>query len=265
MGDYGFKVSKEGVDVRTATIKEQIINSDKNTIKIFKEGGFNKSIPADPGAAISETVAHNLNFIPAFLSYAKLSNALKAHMPYTIDFDNSLQQTWILDSDSTNLNFIIERAFASMTAKVYYFILGNEILSSSDKTIYSPTRDYGIKIARPDVDVRTAGDLELQFTSKYDTLKPFLFGSGTVAGGTLQINHNLDYYPAFLFFTHLPTEISSWPHGKLYLAPFTFGIGGDFSIIPWVTTTKLEVRFGSSIGDPLPYKYVIFSNELKFG
>ena len=234
------------------------------TLKIFKEGGFNKSIPATPGAGVAETVAHSLNFTPAFLAYAKLSNPLKAHMPYTIDFDNAQQQSWEVDSDATNLNFLIQRAQAGMTAKVYYFVLGNEILSSIDDIIYDPKRDYGIKIAKPGVDVRTAGDLKLQFTSKYDTLKPFMVGGDTTAGGTLQITHDLDYFPAFLFFTHLPGEIENWPHGKLYLAPFTYPIGGDFSILPWVTTSKLEVRFGSNIATALPYKYVIFSNELKF-
>lgn len=68
MLDYGFKISKDGVDVKTALDKELVISSKFNQLKIESQGIFQVSVPAGVGYA-SLDITHNLGYNPAFLVY----------------------------------------------------------------------------------------------------------------------------------------------------------------------------------------------------
>lgn len=54
---YGIKISKEGIDVGTASGNDLILNSSSNTLKVNSVGTG------------ESTINHNLGYIPPFLSY----------------------------------------------------------------------------------------------------------------------------------------------------------------------------------------------------
>ena len=69
-GFYGLKVSQEGVDVFSAANDDLVFNSDQNVFKIVSSGtSIIDATSATAGVAISNTVAHNLGYIPAFQAY----------------------------------------------------------------------------------------------------------------------------------------------------------------------------------------------------
>ncbi len=61
--------------------------------------------------------------------------------------------------------------------------------------------DYGIKVSQPGYDVKTATPSQLSFSSKYQQLKVYSQGSGTLteSGSRMAtINHGLGYVPMFI-------------------------------------------------------------------
>lgn len=66
--------------------------------------------------------------------------------------------------------------------------------------------DYGIKISPNGVDVKTAADKDLVYTTKYNAMKIFKHGSGS---GGASIAHGAGYIPAFVSF-----ENSAIPDGR---------------------------------------------------
>ena len=137
--------------------------------------------------------------------------------------------------------------------------------------------DYGIKISRVGVDVGTADILNLVFSSKYDSLKIFSNGSGSItvpaASGTsifdgtssvsyATIPHNLGYKPVFLVFT-----TSSFGAASEF-APYTSaGIdgvspdGGNY----WADTANIYIAmYNGDLGSAHTYlyRYQIYYNRL---
>lgn len=80
------------------------------------------------------------------------------------------------------------------------------------------TKDYGIKVSKPGVDVNSANPHELVFSSKYKTLRIHSRGSGSISsasgGGLVTIPHGLDYVPAFL------VHVDNASTGSYCIAPF---------------------------------------------
>lgn len=72
--------------------------------------------------------------------------------------------------------------------------------------------DYGIKISKDGVDVLSAAEIDLVFTSKYKTFKVIQTGtwSGNIAsaGGnvTVDISHSLGYDPGSLVFMNIGSK-----------------------------------------------------------
>lgn len=66
MANYGFKVSKEGFDVKTAAIKDLIITSSANQYKIHMKGTvtFTSSFQRI-------SVNHNLSYTPGYIAFYK--------------------------------------------------------------------------------------------------------------------------------------------------------------------------------------------------
>jgi len=130
--------------------------------------------------------------------------------------------------------------------------------------------DYGLKVSQSGYDIASATDKQLVFSSEFNTLKVSSIGSGTAnpddvgSTVTVEISHGLGYVPAYTVFT----EIYNVPgnDNDFYLAPFTYAIGGDASIIAYATSTKLYIRFGADLDGPsannaVEYKYVIYLNK----
>jgi len=126
MSDFGIKVAKPGFDVGNADVKDQVFNSEHNSLKIWMTGSKNITI----GAGISEysaIVAHNLGYIPFFLVYFKLAHASKLWFQNSLD-DSLLPSAFVFGratADDTNLNLHVQNdtGFTSTTATAYYKIL----------------------------------------------------------------------------------------------------------------------------------------------
>ena len=134
--------------------------------------------------------------------------------------------------------------------------------------------DYGIKVSQAGYDVLTTTKERLVYSSKYDTLKFFLSGSGsqsvpaaTAPSGpsgtaTVTIAHNLSYKPTFIVFCS-----SIW-RTSADLSPYAYRSigaispdGGQYA----VDSTNLYIHLYN--GDPggartIFYHYHIYYNEL---
>lgn len=133
--------------------------------------------------------------------------------------------------------------------------------------------NYGIKVSQAGYDVKTCNKERLVFSSKYNTLKLFVSGSGSHSvpaatqwfgpsgTATVEITHNLGYKPAFIVFCN-----SIWRDTSKF-SPYAYkGIGaispdgGFYS----VDTTKLYIHLynGDFSARTIYYKYHIYYNEL---
>ncbi|MFA5395210.1 MAG: hypothetical protein WC346_04250 [Methanogenium sp.] len=134
--------------------------------------------------------------------------------------------------------------------------------------------DYGIKISQAENDVKTCNKENLVFSSKYDSLKPFIVGYGekTVAAATapygpsgeelVQIKHDLGYLPFFYVFC-----TSIWRSDDKF-SPYAYKSigaispdGGSYA----VDTNYLYIHLFN--GDPtgsrqIFFRYHIYYNEL---
>jgi hypothetical protein len=124
----GIKVSPAGKDVKTATNKELILNSELGTIKFLKWGSGSKTV--NGSTSVTETIAHNAGFFPICLLYAELTpgsgrwyakpfNYISSENTY---IDGNLDNTY---ANSSNLVFkVINNTGSSKTVNYYYYVIG---------------------------------------------------------------------------------------------------------------------------------------------
>ena len=123
-------------------------------------------------------------------------------------------------SSGNDLGFIVEDNGTTTSANndtfdVYIGTLGNDSILSiqlaatptffpTPGTVSEPTfpeaSDYGIKISEPGVDVGTASEDELLFSTRKKVFKVLNEGTLDVSGGVATYNHYLSYNPATLGF-----------------------------------------------------------------
>ena len=132
MIDYGMKISKEGVDVFGADLKDQIMNSEHNSLKIWMVGHTDISVSEFTGfggTGIGDVdIAHNLGYAPFYLCYFKIKHASKLWLQNSLD-TSMLTGNYITGSaysNSTNLHMNVTvngDNLAAFTAVGYYQIL----------------------------------------------------------------------------------------------------------------------------------------------
>jgi len=71
MGDYGFKVTRDGYGITSTEPREYAFNSLYANVKIAASGSGQLTVNA--GADASVTIAHNLNFIPMSFIYTEVN------------------------------------------------------------------------------------------------------------------------------------------------------------------------------------------------
>lgn len=120
MGDYGIKISQDGVDVLTGGIDEMVLHSEHYGMKIASQGTVNISVTSGVGG--SNTVAHGRSNVPGFIAFCQMTGS-KCFPPSAWNYEGGYEQ-FLASSDGTNLNFSIDsNATSSYTAVVYYYIL----------------------------------------------------------------------------------------------------------------------------------------------
>jgi hypothetical protein len=68
MADYGFKISKDGFDVKTATIDQLVLTTKAQQYKISSQGSVSFTSPNQ-----TINVAHGLSYTPAYIAFQKVS------------------------------------------------------------------------------------------------------------------------------------------------------------------------------------------------
>lgn len=89
--DYGFRVSKDGYDVKTCEDKDLVVSSSTPTHIVHKKG-----------MTTSSDVYHNLGYVPAFLAYAEDNNNI-----YVVDSTISTTKLTMGYGSSSNYYYII--------------------------------------------------------------------------------------------------------------------------------------------------------------
>ena len=107
MGDYGFRISKNGVDVKTGDDKDMVMTSKYPVLKGSLNGSGSVTVNVNGGPA-TVTIAHNLGYAPIPKAYAQESGfGYYVEMPVydyiTVTEFDQYQFSWIIESDSTNV------------------------------------------------------------------------------------------------------------------------------------------------------------------
>ena len=128
----GLKIAKPGFDAETCDVKDQVFNSQHNSLKIWMTGNSNISVSAFTGfggTGIGDVdIAHNLGYSPFFICYFKIKHATKLWLQDSLD-TSMLTGNFITGtaySNDTNLNMSISVNGANLgafTAVGYYKIL----------------------------------------------------------------------------------------------------------------------------------------------
>jgi len=69
MGDFGIRVSQLGIDVNTAGTKDLLMDTSYPLLKVKLSGSGSLSI--SDGGSDSDTITHNLGYIPRILVYGQ--------------------------------------------------------------------------------------------------------------------------------------------------------------------------------------------------
>lgn len=133
--------------------------------------------------------------------------------------------------------------------------------------------DYGIKMSKAGVNVKTAGLKDLILHSGYPTLKIKASGTGSIsytndssATDNLVVTHNLGYVPLFMFQTQWYSVDSATKQTTYISAPHYDGTYADLGIFasyrPYANTTQLRYEVQSYDGNggsiTLNYIYVVY-------
>jgi len=126
MANYGFKVSRTGYDVKTASILNQSFNSEKNCIKVAASGTASHSVVAHDNYTFS--ISHSFDFVPAFLVYLEWDDDGKWAMAQTNWFLWAYMalssEAW---SDVDNLYVkVYNEEDDSRVCKIFYVIFADE-------------------------------------------------------------------------------------------------------------------------------------------
>lgn len=216
--DYGIKVAKEGKDITSTDPRDYRFHSGINMLKIFKEGFGTKSVARGDVGTVD--VTHNLGYKPMVFGYFKHPGSscwfgMPCRTYNTYNIPNP-RTTWDLIGNISNINNNTVRlkfydgspAMPSSPSSINYkyYILADPRQddwyqpASSDTDDGSYSNDYGFKISRPGIDVKTAEPKNLVFSTAFNTFKEYAIVSVTGTDYTQEIvvSHGLDYPPAFL-------------------------------------------------------------------
>jgi hypothetical protein len=191
MTNYGMAVSEPGFDVKTADDKNLSLKTGFTLLKVYSQGSM-----AVNGTQFTNTVSHNLGYIPQYLSYVKSSNTAYLAKGYfgAIDLPVAIAKV-----GTANLS-LYNTGGTSLTAFNYIFY---EPVDTGTAPSIVSTNNYGIKISKDGVDIGTANILQQTFNSEKNSLKIISDGTtATTANGARDITvaHGMNFIPGFLTF-----------------------------------------------------------------
>jgi hypothetical protein len=224
VSDYGLKVSNVGDDAKTASDKDLRFTSKYSTLKLYQAGtlGFTSNASGNGTA----TLAHNLGFAPAFFGFRK-GTASNSFLDSGTSYPNAyfpspgFKNYWISNqdkihtyTDASNLYVQSKNAGSVTNYNFKYYTLVDLTNDYSGTQANITTNDYGFKVSKAGVDVKTAKEYELGYSSKYKALQYYPESLATISlslpaatadyfsdvegGQYVDFNHGLGYPPFFL-------------------------------------------------------------------
>lgn len=137
MSDYGFKISRPGISVRSAELKDLLFHSEYPLLKLKQSGSVSLTWTDDSGSSDSEDVAHNLGYKPRVLAYSQIYDpfADSFHSGYRVIPHYKQNTTGLIFMDfsytttTEKITFSCDTAggdASQHTVNMYYFIFYDE-------------------------------------------------------------------------------------------------------------------------------------------
>ena len=99
--DYGFRISRTGIDVKTGDDKDMVITSKYPNLKGNLSGSGPVSVTED-GVNVTVNVAHGLGYIPMAQGFWSENNSNFGLLPY-FNYLHPNQLSHNIKADSTNV------------------------------------------------------------------------------------------------------------------------------------------------------------------
>lgn len=271
--DYGFKISKTGYDVNTATPTQLVYSSKWSNFKI-KE--IITASLVSTGAVDSVAIANPLPYPPFFLAFiedttnfpGKWQPSTLGAAAGTVDVTGgmaAMPQTYYRSGTNDFHNSVSTVTVGdTYTFKIVVFIddpVGGVGYSSPRQA------DYGIKVAKEGMDISMA-DTDMSMSSKFSNLTIFATGQVLSTSGvdTLEITHGLGYPPMHMVL--IKDNLSSGSNNWQYLPNIIHGpVEGVGHCHSYVDSNKLYISpantydFGGTATNYL-FKYIIFNERI---
>ncbi len=202
MGDVGIAVSQKGKEVQTTADRNLLFSSAFQTLKIFNVYSVSTTIPSSGINTI--TINHNLGYIAPYRVIYNGSTTRGQGTSYPgivdgdglgiFDFDRQYADKFELNIDG-NFDTITSSVGDTVYFTVYIFLddftAVTEKNVNSDLTTSTEDEDYGFRVSKDGVDVKTGADIDMVTTSS--TYTNIIHKKGTSA--TSAVSHNLGYVP----------------------------------------------------------------------
>jgi hypothetical protein len=116
---YGIKISKDGVDVKTAANKDLVLTSDKNMFKVKQSGTVSYTFTgSETGDDLLATINHGLGYVPATMVFVyDPINDTHTHLSYFLSYSGGgTSLEWIyyeVDSADLKIYYAAEGMFVN--------------------------------------------------------------------------------------------------------------------------------------------------------
>jgi len=270
MADHGLKASTTGTSVLTQIDKDILYTSKFNSLKINSTGLA--TVTTNGSGNGTTVVAHNLGYTPAHLVFRKCTTSFSflgtTTYPNSYVPDPGVYNGWAgtvntqLSSyaDGTNLTFLASSAEASSSYIFRYYTLVD--LSKTYSGTANPTlsSDYGWKVSKPGIDVKTAREYQLSYSTRYKALQyysvnyatqnvtlPKMFCSlvdNPVEEATyVDIQHGLGYPPLFLSFFQGTALAASTISTMIPYTGVNNGENPDYGVWSFCDSERIRISF----------------------
>jgi hypothetical protein len=128
MGNYGFKISQDGYDVKTCTDSQLVFSSKFDTMNVAVQGTSNQTNSSGGYADLTFTITHGLSFIPYIMAYYKLStsssywNWYPSGGVYFLSTDANNGNASDIRIDGTNIVLYFRNISNGTTVYIKYYI-----------------------------------------------------------------------------------------------------------------------------------------------
>jgi hypothetical protein len=264
---HGIAISNQGDDVLDTTIANMRFISLYGALKIYSKGTL--SLTTDSSGNATASAAHNMGYAPGVFVYRKATaryDFLSGSTEYTNAYfpigtyndyvkDDTLHHAIHAYADEDNVYVQVSGGKASTAMNFTYvlFVDQSESFSTADGIT---TDTYGLKIAKTAIDVKTAYEYQLRFSSQYkilqfhnvskkvetitfDRIFASVLDTNVEQGSYVDFNHGLGY-PPIVF----PFGIAGATGDRLVKLPYMAqnSIGAPGTIISYfIDSTRIRV------------------------